>query len=879
VDVKIAIPERHVSEGPLNAGLEMTTRVNEALIKEGSAPTFREAIKRGVKWAPEPPGQESFDHAAKVVARGWGDCDDLGPYRAADLRVSGQDPGATSVVYKSGPGRWHAIVKRSDGTLEDPSRTAGMKVRQGSRAAGIAPAVVGSMGLSVVGGSVRPFVAVRRNESGYLARVDVPVEGTDAFLSCSQPGRSPSHALAGCMAGACMVGSSSGMVDSDALDKMWAVSGLMKGSSLKEVSSVCGVEATKDALKTLQAIAPDLVAELRKHWGDARALREDFDRMNAQKQVAAGGAVPFVGGRHAKHHKHHHHHVRGDGPGATYMQPGEWSSRLAHERVVSPYAERFGHRGQQFVGGAVGVATNSPYLEMVVQRRTWGNPRAFGSEQAFTDDNPIARVQGYGATDMGSSEAEWSSRLGHERVTSPFAERFGHRGRQFVGGVGVGFVPHLSFSLAGEHPGYAASPSNARPPRSAEALKQEVDNILDRGRRIEPRPGLAAAIADGAIMSALRAAPFGHGMRRRAAPSLYSPRDMVRHANVSAALDRALHAPAIVGWDFFQDVVKPAGDSISNASADILRAASNVIPGHPDLVKALSDMGHAVDQVSKVAIPILQEAVGVISLIPGIGTGISAAISAGLAILQGGSPLEIALKTALGAIPLPPGLRSVLDPIIDVALSLVNTHDFGDAAIAGARKAVIDNLPSFAQGLGGTVFDTLAHIVLGSVHKQATTAVVAKSPAAGFPPKVATISTPSMFQMLAQVAQQGAQLQANQAAAQARAKAMAAPAKGWAPNWMAAAAPPKPAAAAVAPPTPKPAAAPPPKPVHVISLRGKAPVPKLVMMPIRAAAPLPAGAPPPKPIAAVSLSVFVRTTKPQVIRHMVAVPKGSAVSA
>jgi len=38
------------------------------------------------------------------------------------------------------------------------------------------------------------------------------------------------------------------------------------------------------------------------------------------------------------------------------------------------------------------------------------------------------------------------------------------------------------------------------------------------------------------------------------------------------------------------------------------------------------------------------------------GTGISAAIGAGLAALEGGSPLEIAIRTAYGATPIPPGI-------------------------------------------------------------------------------------------------------------------------------------------------------------------------------------------------------------------------------
>lgn len=767
MDVRIAIPDRHVSEGVLNAGLEAVTRVNEALIKEGSAPTFTQAIKDGVRWQPEPPGHESFDHALKVSQRGWGDCDDLAPHRAGSLRASGQDPNARAVVYKSGPGRWHAIVQRGDGRLEDPSRTAGMKVREGSRAAGIAPAVVGAMGASTVGGAVRPFVAVRRDDQGYLARVDVPIEGDDGdeLLSFVQRGRSPSHALSGCMAGACMVGAASEMVDEEALDNMWALHGLMKGQSLEEVAHVCGAEAAKDALLTLKAIAPDLVDELRKHWDDARVLREDLDRR--RKPEAAGAAV--LGGRH-HHHKHHHphkrrHHVHGDGgPGADRMGPGEWSSHLAHERVVSPYAERFGQRGRQFVG------------------------------------------------------------------------------------AGLPFRPTLSFSLAGEHPGQQGYRSSARPPRSAAELHAEIDDLVERALRGVPPGALATAhpdaIAD-AILSSLRAAPLGRRPRAEER-GLASPAQIVHQGNVATAFDRALHAPPIVGWDLFKDVLKPAGDGLAHM-------VSNATKGI-DLGKTISDIGHGVDQLGHVAVDVLKAAQGVISLIPGIGTGISAAISAGLAILSGGGPIDIAVKMAYGAIPIPPGIRNVTDIVVDAALSLVHTQNLADTGIAVLRKATIDKLPSFAQGLAGTVFDTLAHVVLGFVHKAPTTAVVAPAPALGFPPRVAAISTPAHYSVLASIA-------GNQAVGRPTVASLSATAAANLAAQQAARA----KAAAPAPAAPK----------RVVHMAVKVPPKAPVLMPVKAVAPAIAlSMHPAAPIATLSLATIVRTMQPEVIRHNIALPKG-----
>jgi hypothetical protein len=97
---------------------------------------------------------------------------------------------------------------------------------------------------------------------------------------------------------------------------------------------------------------------------------------------------------------------------------------------------------------------------------------------------------------------------------------------------------------------------------------------------------------------------------------------------------------------------------------------------------------------------------GVISLFPGIGTGISAALSMGMAVLDGGGPLEIAIKTAYGAIPIPPGIRTITDAVLDGVLALAQKGAaLTDAVIAAARDAVPSGMPR-------DVFDTLANLVV-----------------------------------------------------------------------------------------------------------------------------------------------------------------------
>lgn len=182
--LKIAIPEKHVSAPVLDAGLEAVTRLNEQMLAEGEVPSFERGLRYGVRWRPEPPGAEHFDSARTVIARKAGDCDDLAPWHAASLRHSGEDPGARAVVKRSGPKRWHAVVQRSDGSIDDPSKRAGMgpgvaPMHPSQMVSGIygaaLPLMLGPAPSSVVGAYiVRPQIAVREYDGAVQARADLP---------------------------------------------------------------------------------------------------------------------------------------------------------------------------------------------------------------------------------------------------------------------------------------------------------------------------------------------------------------------------------------------------------------------------------------------------------------------------------------------------------------------------------------------------------------------------------------------------------------------------------------------------------------------------------------------------------------------------------
>lgn len=74
-------------------------------------------------------GSENWLTPTELLVAGRGDCEDLAAYRVGELRASGVDPGARIVIERTGPRTLHAVVRRSSGAIEDPSRALGMTGR------------------------------------------------------------------------------------------------------------------------------------------------------------------------------------------------------------------------------------------------------------------------------------------------------------------------------------------------------------------------------------------------------------------------------------------------------------------------------------------------------------------------------------------------------------------------------------------------------------------------------------------------------------------------------------------------------------------------------------------------------------------------------
>lgn len=253
--IAIAIPEELVTPEILNAALEVNTRVDQEQIRRGLVPMFRDAVAGGkVRWQPEPQwGEERFDHAGTVLGRGWGDCDDIGPWEAASMRESGEDPGASSIVIPSGPKTFHAVVKQSDRQIRDPSQEAGMKVVGGVRPAVVRPLVQ----------TGRPSVAVLPVDGGWRARADLPWLRGVAGLSLAGygVGTSPGVAMREAITGVCGAGATAGVADRTQCANLLGLELLLRGVPQGQLETIFAAQGERFSPQQQQTVG-DLFAAM-----------------------------------------------------------------------------------------------------------------------------------------------------------------------------------------------------------------------------------------------------------------------------------------------------------------------------------------------------------------------------------------------------------------------------------------------------------------------------------------------------------------------------------------------------------------------------------------------------------------------------------------
>lgn len=107
------------------AALEGLVQVNGlVLAKEHIPPLYQSGARwRNIK-------HNNWRRADQISGEGWGDCEGLSSWRAAELRLTGEDDNARVGVYHTGPRTYHAVVIRGDDYIEDPSILLGMKSRR-----------------------------------------------------------------------------------------------------------------------------------------------------------------------------------------------------------------------------------------------------------------------------------------------------------------------------------------------------------------------------------------------------------------------------------------------------------------------------------------------------------------------------------------------------------------------------------------------------------------------------------------------------------------------------------------------------------------------------------------------------------------------------
>lgn len=86
----------------------------------GSQNPFLPLYESGIRYEREPPGEENWQFAHELLQSRAGDCEDLACYRAAELRLDGEP--AIAEVVRTPRRSFHAVVRRADGRIEDPSR-------------------------------------------------------------------------------------------------------------------------------------------------------------------------------------------------------------------------------------------------------------------------------------------------------------------------------------------------------------------------------------------------------------------------------------------------------------------------------------------------------------------------------------------------------------------------------------------------------------------------------------------------------------------------------------------------------------------------------------------------------------------------------------
>lgn len=121
--MRIGIQVNLVTGEDVRAAINALVGINVQLMSPnpGAWPSVYGA---GLRYVPERPGKrERWQTAPELLARGYGDCEDLASYTVARYIVNGTP--ARAGVFRTEAG-YHIVVILPNGDIEDPSARTGM---------------------------------------------------------------------------------------------------------------------------------------------------------------------------------------------------------------------------------------------------------------------------------------------------------------------------------------------------------------------------------------------------------------------------------------------------------------------------------------------------------------------------------------------------------------------------------------------------------------------------------------------------------------------------------------------------------------------------------------------------------------------------------
>jgi hypothetical protein len=170
-------------------------------------------------------------------------------------------------VKRSGPNRWHAVVRRGDGSIDDPSLRAGMgpNVAPGHRGATVPLMAPPS---AVVGGAyiMRPQLAatmLNPNDpySPIKSRTDIPwfwqkgphdpITPGNIAMATLHTAPVASTALTGCIEGACQLALAGEYADLEHIDSICAVADCIEGADYQDLCETYGEHAAGKAVQVV----------------------------------------------------------------------------------------------------------------------------------------------------------------------------------------------------------------------------------------------------------------------------------------------------------------------------------------------------------------------------------------------------------------------------------------------------------------------------------------------------------------------------------------------------------------------------------------------------------------------------------------------------